>query len=416
MSLPILQIKRRNVAPGQDYATGGGPNGLIAGELGYNYYNGTLWIGPNGSTDGKGFSIHVNPNYKLWENPTYTKWIPKKEFGPELKLTMLDATGVGNDHSITISSFPTANTSQSGVVIAGAQTFGGLKTFNDGLAVTGGASITTDGYVISKWLKTTDATDTSTAPSKVAIIQDGWIYWANPNAIVAAGNIAGSGLTWTKKENAGTTGLEGLLNHTDNARAYDYNTNTWAIGSGVARSDTDKQIKFGDAFTIPQLSYNTTGHITDVERTTVTLPAISHENKDTDTTAKFITSIEVSDSGKITSTFYNGDTGDGTDLWYLSKGIPTKSNAYIGEGTKPVFLSGGVFNECAVYAGGTKVSLNGSDKGAQAIEIFAPTTGATAGQYLRSKGTGSAPEWSTAIIVETTAPKTPYTVGHLWLA
>lgn len=40
----------------------------------------------------------------------------------------------------------------------------------------GSASLDTDGYVTGTWLKTTANTALSSTPSKIAVINDGWIY------------------------------------------------------------------------------------------------------------------------------------------------------------------------------------------------------------------------------------------------
>lgn len=68
--------------------------------------------------------------------------------------------------------------------------------------------------------------------------------------------------------------------------------------------------------------------------------------------------------------------------------IPAK-----GSTTKPVYFSAaGTVAECSTYAGGTKVTLNGTNKGGSAITVYAPTATGTAGQYLKSAGSG-APTW-----------------------
>ena len=48
-------------------------------------------------------------------------------------------------------------------------------------------------------------------------------------------------------------------------------------------------------------------------------------------------------------------------------------------------------SECSTYAGGTKVTLNGANKGASTASFYAPTAAGTAGQVLVYGA--SAPEW-----------------------
>ena len=67
----------------------------------------------------------------------------------------------------------------------------------------------------------------------------------------------------------------------------------------------------------------------------------------------------------------------------------------VGSATKPIYLNAGVATTCTTYAGGTKLTVNGSNKGGSSAAIFAPTTGGTAGQVLKSAGTASAPVWET---------------------
>ena len=65
----------------------------------------------------------------------------------------------------------------------------------------------------------------------------------------------------------------------------------------------------------------------------------------------------------------------------------------LGSTTKPVYVSAaGTFAEVSTYAGGTKVTLNGTDKGASTATIYAPTAVGTDGQILKSNGSG-APTW-----------------------
>ena len=67
--------------------------------------------------------------------------------------------------------------------------------------------------------------------------------------------------------------------------------------------------------------------------------------------------------------------------------------AALGSTTKPVYVSAaGTFTAASTYAGGTKVTLNGTDKGASTATIYAPTAVGTSGQILKSNGSG-APTW-----------------------
>lgn len=68
----------------------------------------------------------------------------------------------------------------------------------------------------------------------------------------------------------------------------------------------------------------------------------------------------------------------------------TASNT--GSTTKPIYLKAGVATAGSTYAGGTKVTLNGTAKGGSTADFYAPTGAGTSGQVLQSNGSG-APTW-----------------------
>lgn len=65
----------------------------------------------------------------------------------------------------------------------------------------------------------------------------------------------------------------------------------------------------------------------------------------------------------------------------------------IGGATTPTYLNAGVPTACSAYAGGTNVTLNGSNKGASTASFYAPTSAGTTGYFLKSNGSG-APTWA----------------------
>ena len=74
------------------------------------------------------------------------------------------------------------------------------------------------------------------------------------------------------------------------------------------------------------------------------------------------------------------------------------TSADTGSTTKPIYLVKGVATEGSTYAGGTKVTLNGSAKGGSTASFYAPTSAGTSGYILKSTGTG-APTWIQSIPV-----------------
>jgi hypothetical protein len=102
--------------------------------------------------------------------------------------------------------------------------------------------------------------------------------------------------------------------------------------------------------------------------------------------------VTVNDTGHVTA----ATAVTAADVTTLINGtyIPVASSA-LGSATKPVYLSGvSSFSECSTYAGGTKVTLNSTDKGASTASFYAPTGSGTSGQYLKSNGSNNAPIWA----------------------
>ena len=88
-------------------------------------------------------------------------------------------------------------------------------------------------------------------------------------------------------------------------------------------------------------------------------------------------------------------------------------NEGLGSKTKPVYLApvtSGRYSSadqayqessayvCDEYAGGTKVTLNGTNKGASDASFYAPTSYGSSGQFLKSAGANAAPTWETVTI------------------
>ncbi len=76
------------------------------------------------------------------------------------------------------------------------------------------------------------------------------------------------------------------------------------------------------------------------------------------------------------------------------------TSADTGSATKPIYLVKGVATEGSTYAGGTKVTLNGSSKGGSTASFYAPTAVGTAGYILTSTGsTTKVPTWTQTLPV-----------------
>lgn len=79
---------------------------------------------------------------------------------------------------------------------------------------------------------------------------------------------------------------------------------------------------------------------------------------------------------------------------YILKPVST-----LGSATKPVYYDGTGLAEGSTYAGGTKLTLNGVDKGADSAGIYAPTTAGTANNVLISNGSGE-PSWTDTLNIK----------------
>ena len=72
-----------------------------------------------------------------------------------------------------------------------------------------------------------------------------------------------------------------------------------------------------------------------------------------------------------------------------------KVNATGSSTTVPVYIdTSGLLKKCSTYAGGTKVTLNGANKGGKAASLYAPTTSGNSGELLISSGASTAPAWT----------------------
>ena len=92
--------------------------------------------------------------------------------------------------------------------------------------------------------------------------------------------------------------------------------------------------------------------------------------------------------------------GGGTSSQFLKADGSLDTAAYqgnvakLGSATQPLYTSAaGTFATCSTYAGGTKVTLNGANKGAADASFYAPTAAGTSGQVLTSSG--GVPAWKT---------------------
>lgn len=82
----------------------------------------------------------------------------------------------------------------------------------------------------------------------------------------------------------------------------------------------------------------------------------------------------------------------GTSSYKWSK-LYVGSAAGYGSSTQPIYWNDGLPVAGSIYAGGTAVTLNGTDKSGLDASFYAPTSAGTSGYYLQSNGSG-APTWT----------------------
>jgi hypothetical protein len=100
--------------------------------------------------------------------------------------------------------------------------------------------------------------------------------------------------------------------------------------------------------------------------------------------------IEDGSGNTITSTYANKTE--------LTDGSVTKvGTATLGSTTKPIYLSSGVPTTGTTYAGGTKVTLNGTNLSGSTATFYAPKTYGSSGHVLIAKGSGASPVFKNTI-------------------
>lgn len=138
-------------------------------------------------------------------------------------------------------------------------------------------------------------------------------------------------------------------------------------------------------------SWATPAYISNTDNTGIKLATVSGTKKTDSTVIKAGSSTGLSIAGG-TDKF---SIGDGTNYIEVPISVSDKQStvAKLGSTTQPVYTSAaGTFAACSTYAGGTAVTLNGSNKGGSTAGFYAPTGAGTSGQILVSSG--GAPTWT----------------------
>ena len=156
---------------------------------------------------------------------------------------------------------------------------------------------------------------------------------------------------------------------------------------------------------------NTTGIITtqDTNNKVTNIPNSSTKAYITGTTSSsqntgtqiFDTNVYLgTTAGELVATIFTGNltgdvTGDVTGNADTATTATKLGSTTMGGVQTPIYLSSGSPTACSLYAGGTKVTLNGASKGASDVSFYAPTSSGNPGQVLVSNGSGNVPAWAT---------------------
>lgn len=90
-------------------------------------------------------------------------------------------------------------------------------------------------------------------------------------------------------------------------------------------------------------------------------------------------------------------------LFYSTDGNLITSSSTVGGTTTPVYLNGGTFTAGQKYAGGTNVTLNGTNRSQQDVNIFAPTAAGADGKIVA--WSNGVPTWQNSEDLNLTATK-----------
>lgn len=134
---------------------------------------------------------------------------------------------------------------------------------------------------------------------------------------------------------------------------------------------------------------------------------------------------KVGNEGSHPSIGYDNADGQGSEhpgmnpVYVNADGSIVAADKDHGSSTKPLYMDSGALVEGSVYAGGTKVTLNGVDKGSDDIGIYAPTSppSSTGGSGLRVAlcdiGSSAVPIWSSGPLGNERKPMFLDSVGRV---
>ena len=213
------------------------------------------------------------------------------------------------------------------------------------------------------------------------------------SSVNLTGNSSTSGVywnpfTWTiSKTWSGTTGIYTLMD-CENSFTGIFQVKFRTGSSAVTSNAHSVQWLAASTTTPPTLTLTTeTGSDNTVYRLYITAPG-------THRTYRIYKISEYGTAGTVDTAYTT--TIQGTAQSTANAVVSSKlGTTTLGSSIKPIYLSSGTATECSTYAGGTNVTLNGTNCGASTASFYAPTSVGTSGYVLQSNGSG-APTWINA--------------------
>lgn len=346
-------------------------------------------------------------------SPSWT-WTNGSTSGPTLTLKL-------QNKSWTTAAIPSATATTSGIVTTGAQSFSGVKTFentSDSSATDKGSIVTKGGVGIALQLRVGGATTlgstvsvgntmtftNGTAANNKITTSSGAMYYSSASTLYLT---SGSGSSIIISPQG-----------TEQAR---FNTSgKLVLKSGASKAATLNGPNTADGtFYFPNtggtfVTHETRGTAVGGTTTPVYIASTGRATACTKPKSRAwfsaIPSVDgggVLDIGRYIDFHYTADSANDYDVRIDCAGnskntlyLPAVSgqvvvhtnDTAIGGSTVPVYIAAsGAATTCSTYAGGTKVTLNGSSKSGSTASFYAPTAAGTSGQLLVSSG--GAPTW-----------------------
>lgn len=292
-------------------------------------------------TDGKPSKETISFSFEQMGAQVKGGWINGTTEGPVLSLAVNSSESNIEALGALKLDIPAASATQSGILTIGAQNLAGQKTFNNKVTIDLTKGSDTDGLL----LKT----------PMIATIQEVISATSSDSKCQYKLSFNTSNVKTHIESKTGSISYE--LKSGENQYTFDIKpTKSLSIDTSKWNSATVASIK------IPYIEDNQCASSTDTETSKILKP-----------------------------------------LFYSSNGDLVTSSSTVGGTTTPVYLNEGTFTAGQKYAGGTNVTLNGTNRSQQDVNIFAPTAAGADGKIVA--WSNGVPTWQNSEDLNLTATK-----------